>query len=246
MPTLQVIITTFDRLKYLKLTLDSLINNASGDYDLDIYVIDGGSTNDDTVGYIRRWFEDGSLAGYALFEGNPGADVLKSYGVDRFMKSAGVLTSDDLGYPVNWDRTLIEAAREFPSAISISCKIDNFDQDYFGMRRGKFKYTDALPYQPCGLLKKAAFKEIGYWPRQYGVTGCGDFAITARLSAKGYQTIFIENVELIHYGQNKPEDYPEQYAFYLEHEKVVYPLATADALPDIPLSHFVPWEERSV
>jgi glycosyltransferase involved in cell wall biosynthesis len=93
MPTFSIIIPTYNRLPYLKKTLDSILEQSFTDFE--IIVVDDGST-DETVSYLRDLG-----GGVELFrQDNRGPGAARNLGVEHARgEYVAFLDSDDLWFP---------------------------------------------------------------------------------------------------------------------------------------------------
>lgn len=245
---MECIIISYNRLKYLKRTFESLVNNQY--YDNVYSICDGGST-DGSIEYIKKLYNESLIQHYAVFKNNIGADVLKSYGMSHFVNNEiGFITSEDIIYPFEWDKHLLE----FYNIISKKEKVygifgylDVIKNKNIILFNGinKYKYKE-MKWQPCGIINKNLIKNIGYFPRQYGIIGSGDHALFKRMRKQGYKSYIVSPPDIIHIGKNKIKDYPELYKVYLKYDKENFPKAINDTLAnkDIPLSFFKPEEVK--
>jgi len=242
------VIISYNRLEYLKRTFESLIRNQY--YDNVYSICDGGST-DGSVEYIKELYSKNLIQHYAIFKNNIGADVLKSYGACYFIKGEiGFITAEDIIYPPNWDKHLLD----FYNMISRKEKVYGVF-GYLDVIKNRgivlpdsingYRYKE-MKWQPCGIINKNLIKEVGYFPRQYGIIGSGDHALFRRMRNRGYKSYIVSPPDLIHIGKNKAKDYPELHKIYLKEDRKNFPKAVNDVLADkdIPLSLFKPEEVK--
>jgi glycosyltransferase involved in cell wall biosynthesis len=208
----QIIVTSYRRLKYLQQTVASLRQDPA-----EVYIVDGGS-DAETVDWIKA-----NADGWLLFQNNPGADYLKTEGIKRFATAREfVITSDDLLFPAGY------AARIMANYQAINSKYPKIDWTFCacqmphqGITREMWQMINGVKCFPCSksqvagaIIDTAIAKQIGYFPN-YGRTGQGDFAFNKRLEAIGIKRCYWKNPSLIHIGGDKPTDYPELHAEYL-------------------------------
>jgi glycosyltransferase involved in cell wall biosynthesis len=219
--SLQCVVTSYKRKKYLEPTLKSM--KVSG---VELYVVDGGS-DDETVEIIRRYAD-----GYVLMEDNPGADVLKNEGIRRFVTNEEFcITSDDFLYPEGWVDDLLGQWHKLKAVVGksrnrigfamLACPtelvIERHTQEKGNGRGMGFHYTDfegiwAMPTSVAmvagTMMSTALTRAAGGFP-VYGKTGQGDIAISRIFRKMGFDVGYLRSPVLVHLGQDKETDYPE-------------------------------------
>jgi len=227
---MDVVITTYNRLKYLRPTLLNLMKEAV--LDNHYYIVDGGS-NDGTVEYIRELYKEEVLSGYSLYKDNIGADILKSRGAQRFIEGdRGMISSDDLEYPPAYDHVLNfmydELAKD-NKIYGVMAKLDVIPHEGKRFKDSTIFFRETK-MQPAGIFNKELLEELGYFPRQYGPLGSGDHALYRRILKLGYKSFWVTPPLVHHTGVHKKDDYPEQHKFYVETKAKIIEDAMNDAL----------------
>jgi len=215
---MQVIITSYCRLKYLRQTVESLRQD-----DIQLFIADGGS-DDETKEYIKS-----AADGWLFFENNPGADVLKTAGIKEFVTEREFLiSSDDLRYPAGYSRLITEQYRKInpankkPEWTFVACNMPMIEENHLDSPAWKMvNGVQLLPVatsQVAGaILDLEACKSVGYFP-VYGRSGQGDWAISKRLREVGYHLAYWRAPIIGHIGQDKWHDFPEYSAAFKNDE----------------------------
>lgn len=233
----EVLITTYNRRKYFEQTLENILWAFNGE--LNLYVVDGGSA-DGTIDIIKA---DKRIKKAAIFSGNPGADHLKSYGASNFVKEDSfILSSDDLLYSWSWNKVLEDAFKKINSSkmeVPYLCP----QMDYMLKMELDWEKHKELPLyfitcpQPCGaLIHTETIKNLGYFPRQYGKSGSGDYSLGKRMTKAGLKGAYLRTLVCLHLGGKKREDFQEYSAQYDVDKEETHQQAKWDNLPDIPIA----------
>lgn len=228
----QCIVTSYCRPKYLHPCLESMRQD-----DIELYVIDGGS-DQSTKDYIRELAD-----GYLFFDGNPGADVLKTEGIRRFVTQPEfIISSDDYLFPAGWTTAVMDQYRVLrplgfamvtcPTELVISRHYE--DQPYWANGKAKYARIAGIELMEVGsamvagsVMDTAVVRQVGYFPI-YGKTGQGDWAMGKRLRALNLKSAYLRHPVIKHLGQNKDTDYPEySKAFDIDNDKWL-PIARQD------------------
>ncbi len=205
--TVQIIVTSYQRPKYLKPCIESLRQD-----DVRIYVVDGGS-DQETCNWIKK-----RVDGFKFLNGNPGADVLKNVGIKSFVEDPEfMLTSDDLLYPEGYSRILTENYHQInqgkrppawtfcacPRGVMLDSKRFKFE-----VRHG----VSILPVSYCqvrgAIIDTEVCRQVGYFP-VYGRSGQGDCAFSSRLRRAGFKMGYFKLPVVDHLGRHKERDYPD-------------------------------------
>jgi hypothetical protein len=224
---MNIIVTSYQRPKYLKQTLESL----RGDRLHRLYVVDGGSDSE-TKGCIAHMAD-----GYVFMEGNPGADVLKNVGLSKWGQgqSEVMVTSDDLVFPdgaVTWALTQYKKLRALDQRfVFIACNMDYIDKAPPRPFRS-YKGVDILEVATCqvsgAIIDLNAWRKVGGFP-VYGRSGQGDWAISKRLRDMRYRMCYLRRPCLKHLGSAKWRDYPDYSADFAADERLFQAAAKADS-----------------
>ncbi len=227
---MQVIVTSYRRLKYLRRTLESLRQDA-----IELIVVDGGS-DEETQKYIRE------TADHAVFlQDNPGADVLKNAGL-RFVKEPEfIVSSDDLVYPKGYSKLIFDQYRALNRGALrwtfVACSLDNHGGEDTHHYAHEFTYYNGVRVREVGhsqvagaSLDTAVVKAQGGFPTRYGKTGLGDVALSVRLRRLGFKIGYFWDPVLEHIGASKADDYPEYTKEFRKEDDALWPLAARDQL----------------
>jgi|GEM_PF-5442346 len=224
----QCIVTSYQRPKYLEPCLDSMRQD-----DIELYVVDGGS-DQQTRSIIERLAD-----GWIFLEGNPGADVLKNAGIERFVtQSQFIIGSDDYLFPKGWSGLATEQYRALnanglkyammacpteqviarhtqPEGLNGGAGIHYFRES----RTGIEIMTTSCAMVAGTVMDADVVRRVGGFP-VYGKSGQGDWAISKRIRRLGYEVGYLSEPVIVHLGQQKFEDYPEYSADFAADEAV--------------------------
>jgi len=212
---MQVVVTSYCRLMYLKKTVESLRQD-----DIQLIIVDGGS-DEETQQYISQ-VADKSL----LFHGNPGADFLKNAGAFGFVdQSEFMVTSDDLLFPKNYSVWALEQYRRLNSDATnwpfVACNMEHIDR-YPPRAFQSIGGVDILEVETCqvsgALIDWKIFQQVGGFPC-YGRSGQGDWAFSRRLRELGFRMGYLRRPCLRHIGATKWQDYPQYAADFEQDER---------------------------
>lgn len=211
---MQVIVTSYRRLKYLKRTVGSLRQDP-----VEIYVADGGS-DEETVAWIKRRAD-----GWLLFRGNPGADFLKTEAIKRFASAREfILTSDDLLFPAGYSDLImsnyLKVNADYPRIdwTFCACNMPHLGITQWQTVNG-VECRPAVTSQVAGaIIDREICKQVGHFPN-YGVTGQGDFAFNRRLQRIGIKRCYWKDPTILHIGGDKAMDYPDLHRLYLRDKR---------------------------
>lgn len=222
---MQVIVTSYCRLKYLKQTVESLRQDP-----IQLYIVDGGS-DPETREYIRE-VSDGHL----FFDGNPGADHLKTAGIKQFVTDPEfIISSDDLKYPAGYSELILRQYRAINTGHDkwtfVACNMPHIQVPGWSKVNGVALYEVGTSQVAGAILSLEACKKVGYFP-VYGRSGQGDWAISRRLRIAGYRLAYWQQPVIEHIGWTKFTDYPEYSAQFKEDEERWIKAAQQDILKD--------------
>lgn len=207
---MQVVVTSFKRLKYLRKCVESLKQDAG----VQVYVADGGS-DDLTVEWIRQ-----NADGWILFRDNPGADWLKTEGIKAFITDREfVITSDDILFPKGWAETLLgnylTLNRNPDNPAFTFCACNYAPAEAVGVNHNSWQRINGVECLPTStsqvlgaIMSRKVCEQVGYFPN-YGQSGQGDWTMNVRLEKLGIQRCYFRTPMCIHIGDHKFEDYPE-------------------------------------
>jgi len=207
---MEVVVTSFRRLEYLKQCLESLIQPG-----VEIYVADGGS-DEETLEYIKA-----TAKGWILFKDNPGADFLKTAGIKEFVTQPQfVVSSDDLVFPIGFAETLQtnfnlinKGKLKYPFCAchlpSLEIRVPTWPVEWGWKKVNGVEVLVVSTTQVAGsIMDLEATKQVGYFPN-YGKSGQGDRAISKRFRDAGYFNCYFKTPSIIHIGRNKAIDFEE-------------------------------------
>jgi glycosyltransferase involved in cell wall biosynthesis len=224
---MQVIVTSFCRLKYLKQTVESLRQD-----EIQLFISDGGS-DDETKYYIEQ-VSDGHL----FFEDNPGADHLKTEGIKKFVTDKEfMISSDDLRYPAGYSKLIMDNYRAVNDRrlawTFMACNMPMIEgnNQSWKLVNGIAVLETAVSQVAGAILDTEVCRNVGYFP-VYGRSGQGDWAISKRIRAKGYSIGYWRQPIIEHIGQTKWEDFPEYSAKFKADEDEWISKAQFDTLRD--------------
>jgi len=201
---MQVLVQSYQRLKYLKQTVESLRQD-----DVEICIVDGGS-DDETVRYICR-----NADKYLLYFDNPGADFLKNEGIKQLITDDYfILSADDIVYPLNYSFMLqqrFKLLNEFELKWAFcSCNMAHVEALplYWQIFQGFEFHEVGGPQSASAIVSRKAFLEVGLYP-EFGKFGAGDWAIGKKLIKAGYKCCYLREPMVEHLGNDNATDFPE-------------------------------------
>ncbi len=223
---MQVVVTSYQRPKYLKPTLESLRQD-----DVELFVVDGGS-DEETVEYIKKTCDKA-----LFFKGNPGADALKTAGVQQLVTDKEfVISSDDLVYPKGYSQLILSQYRQLNKDYFkwtfIACSMDHIIAqvgDGYSFINGVKLYPVATSQVAGAIIDTEVCKRVGYFP-VYGKSGQGDWAFSRRLREQGLALGYFRYPVLKHIGSDKDIDYPEYSQMFRDDELKWRDIARRDEL----------------
>jgi len=206
----QVLVTSFDRLDYLKKTVATLRQD-----DIHLLIVDGGTEEGEARRETREFVAANADAAIFL-DGNPGADVLKTIGIKKLVTAPEfIITSDDIGFPKGYSSLIFDQYRRInkgglkwtyvacPKARTLELHAANY-RVVNGVR-----VLGTSNSQVCGaIIDSQAARDAGYFP-VYGKGGSGDWAFSKRMRDAGYTVGYWYEPVVEHYGDKKSLDYPE-------------------------------------
>jgi glycosyltransferase involved in cell wall biosynthesis len=211
---MQVIVTSYQRPRYLRQTVESLRQD-----DVRLIIVDGGS-DPETQEYIQRAADVA-----VLLDGNPGADALKNAGIECAGEAAEVMiTSDDLLFPKGYSALALGQYRRL-NRFGLKWSFCACSMDYIEKWPPRpwviHDGVEMLEVSTCqvsgAILDVGAWRKLGGFPA-YGQSGQGDWAFSKRLREAGLRMCYFRQPCLQHLGANKWEDYPE-YALAFERDE---------------------------
>lgn len=184
---LSYVLTTFNKLSYLKTTLPDLINACGGDEEIVVY--DGGSS-DGSKEYLQKLFDEGKIHQYVSEK-----DYGEANGYNKAMLQAKgkiiKIISDDDAYYYSGIKKCKEFLLEHPEihimgadgfGVNNLLQHNNFSRRY-SINDFKEWKQNRKPFIFCGLsllFRKDALPLLGLWNPNYLII---DFEYTLRVSA---------------------------------------------------------------
>jgi glycosyltransferase involved in cell wall biosynthesis len=228
MNKLQIIVTSYQRPKYLKATIESLRRDPG--MPVEVFVVDGGSDTE-----TLQWISEHADA-FSFYADNPGADFLKNAGIREFVtEPLFMVTSDDLEYPSGYAKSAVDQYRLLnngsngqPRYTFVACSMNHIasqvergkisgrapNQPRTWVRRHGVEILECKSSQVSGaLLDFPTWERVGGFP-EYGKSGQGDHALSKRLRYRGIRMCYLRAPELQHLGASKARDYPEYAAMF--------------------------------
>lgn len=168
MPTVSVVIPTFNRAKYILESINSVLNQTFTDYE--IIVVDDGST-DDTFEKLEQLIENGTIRYY--HQQNSGESAARNHGIREAKgKYVAFLDSDDLFLPSKLEKQ-VTFLNKYPDIGFVHSWYSKFNDggDHLGIRdtsifAGRFYPEILLIWSvllavPCVMVRREVLGEIG-------------------------------------------------------------------------------------
>jgi glycosyltransferase involved in cell wall biosynthesis len=202
---MQVLVQSYQRLKYLKQTVESLRHD-----DVEICIVDGGS-DAETVEYI------GKVANKCLlYTDNPGADYLKNEGIKQLITDDHfILSADDIVYPKGYADMMRHRFNLLNKVqlqwVFCSCNMANVEAQPIQWKsvNGVELHEVSGPQSASAVVSKVALMQVGLFPVQFGKYGAGDWALGKALLRNKYKCCYLREPMVEHLGNNNAVDYPE-------------------------------------
>lgn len=227
---MQVVVTSYQRPRYLKPTVDALRKQER----VEIIVVDGGS--DDAT---RTWIAANSDRS-RFFRNNPGADFLKNTGMEMITDPVGMVMSDDLIMPTGgaewafeqYSKLNIHGRAGDPEWGWVACNMDYIERKPPRLWKS-VNGVDIMKVDTCQvsgvMMDRELWKRLGGWPR-YGRAGSGDWAFSARMRKAGYKLGYLRRPCLVHLGSGKYKDFADYSEEFDAEQRQWHQLARADLL----------------
>ena len=224
-----VLITSYQRLDYLKQTVASLRQD-----EIELCIIDGGS-DEKTCRWISQNADTSIFA-----SGNPGADALKNLGMRHYPnEKVCMLSSDDLVYPIGYAKKLLDQYEQinfgvgrYPIWTFMAGAIHNPGHPYLHETHGaQFTSVNGIPVLPVShgqvagaILDVSVWKALGGFP-ELGISGQGDHAFSNMLWRAGYMVGYFAEPVVEHIGIHRRQDYPDYSRRFEEDQAYWNPIA---------------------
>lgn len=168
MPTISVVIPTYNRARYLPEAIQSVLNQTYRDFE--IIVVDDGST-DDTQSILQAWIGQGLIRYH--YQDNAGVSAARNTGVELAQgRLIAFLDSDDLFMPAKLEKQ-VAIFEQTPDLGFVHCSFMKFnDQGQHLGERNTSRFQgrvyprmlhewSVLMATPCMLMRKDVLEEVG-------------------------------------------------------------------------------------
>jgi glycosyltransferase involved in cell wall biosynthesis len=223
---MQIIVTSYRRLKYLKQTVESLRQD-----DVELIIVDDGSNDPELEEYIRKNADTAIICNK-----NKGADFSKNVGLVHITDKTFMITSDDLVYPKGYSKALIDQYNKLNENglryMFMACNMVSVEKV---IKNKWFNDNGVEVYCVCksqvagAVFNTELLKKIGGWPI-YGKSGAGDRALSFKLRGLGYRIGYFRSPIIKHIGVNKHKDFPEYSENFMKDHIAVAPIANVNGL----------------
>ena len=206
MPTVSVIIPTYNRRNYVPASIQSVLDQTYGDYE--IVVVDDGST-DNTRELLERWIESGTIR--YIRQENKGAAAASNRG---FKEASGelitFLDSDDL-WPEDKLEWQVQYLREHPEMGAVGGAHQFIDKDGEKskspiVREGEYAFENVFTGTPvvsigAALIRCRLVDEAGGFDESIETQ---DFDLWMKLARRGCRIAIFPRVSLYYrvHGEN--------------------------------------------
>lgn len=236
MSRLQCIVTSYNRRKYLKPCLESMALDP-----IDLYVVDGGS-EPDVMMYLEMAKLKGTIKDYCVLPNNPGADVLKNTGIERYVTNREfVMSSDDFLFHRGWSVRLTEQYRALnrgglryhmvacPTELVIKRHIIDFPGGKYKEVNGVLFFETSCAMVAGTMMDTATTRRVGLFP-VFGQGGHGDVAIGSRMRKLGCKVGYLADPIIWHLGHepDKEQHFPEYAKAYQDDNDMWFQKAKED------------------
>lgn len=125
MPTVSVVVPTYNRVDHLHRSIESVL--AQTYEDLELLIVDDGST-DDTAELVQSYDDDRIT--YIVHEENRGASAARNTGIERASgEYIAFLDSDDEWLPRKLEHQVAEIESRPPGWVAVYCGVELADED---------------------------------------------------------------------------------------------------------------------
>lgn len=224
--TVNIGITTFNRLDFTKRSIDSIIKNTIHPYKLT--VVDNNS-QDGTVEYLKELKDNNQINNLLLLEENVG--VAKASNLAWQMEDTNYYVKYDNDVVVNrsnWLRPMIDIIDVTPNISMIGyCVISGQAPPLRPIGQYNIREAAINIGGACVLIPRRTKDEFGYWCEDYGLYAEEDMDYGVRIKHSGKISVYMEDatqVEHIDHGAEVAETQEYKSYFHWKH------LARRDAL----------------
>jgi len=207
LPITNIVMTTFNRLEYVKQSIKSLIEMTSKTYPYMITCIDNGST-DGTKEYLQKLYKNKKIHTLVLIDENIGIAKSQNIGWQLFKTDLTMkYDSDVVMTKKNWIDDMIPIIMNVRQigALGYNCE----ETSYAIREVGPFKI------RPKGgniggasfMMRKDVIEKLGYWCENLGKYGEEDALKGAQIAYSGLANCYMEDEKCMIHLPDKQDDY---------------------------------------
>ena len=229
-----IIMVTYNRIEYTKITLESLLRNTSYEPH-ELIVVDNNST-DGTVDYLRGLEQGGKINRLILNPENIGLAFAINKGFESARGGFIAISENDVLYPPRWLETMLDYIIKIPE-LGVISSVNHYRQLLGDKYRANLKLLHGIEIDleqnnvPNGsiVFRRELFEKVGKFRRVANrVFGGEDWDFCQRVRKAGYivantPDLLVEHLDM----PNHPLSL--RYTTYLEHTKKMLRLKGIDA-----------------
>jgi GT2 family glycosyltransferase len=193
--------TTFNRLDFTKLTVDSLKKTKG--YPFILTVIDNNS-KDNTKEYLKDLWKEGVVKNLLLLEDNLGVAKAANLGWKLEDDSYYIKFDNDVTFEdSNWLEPMVEIINDVVEIGILAYKFEqqNFPLKIFGKHQIQHKVNGAIG-GACVMIPKRTHEKLGYWREDYQKYGEEDADFSFRAYYDGFTLAYMKDNLGIHLPEN--------------------------------------------
>ena len=195
-PFVSIIIPVYNQLKYLAITINSILNFTKENFE--IIVVDNGSGSD--VKEYLKTFNQSKIIKVITNEKNLGFSKANNQGVKIAQGKYICFLNSDVKVGENWLKMLIDnICDDKVGMVGVSggrldteCRCTGITRD----NNSRYDYLEGW----CLLISKKIFEGIGCFDENFTPAFSEDADLSFRLRREGFKTKIVVGVNIIHYG----------------------------------------------
>ncbi len=198
-----ICMTTFNRIDFTKLTLDSLVESRKVGYPFILTVVDNNS-KDETAEYLKNKWKEGIIQNLVLLEENLGVAKAANLGWQLEDDTYYIKFDNDITFKnPNWLQPMVEIVDNVPQIGILAYKFEqqSFPLKTFGNYTVQQKVNGAIG-GACVLIPKRTHDTLGYWREDYQKYGEEDADFSFRAYYDGFILAYMKDNLGIHLPEN--------------------------------------------